>query len=164
MDHKHYNPDRFTRRSLRLSTRNYASTGAYFVTICADEDEPVFEIPELRTILLETWHALPKRFPGVKLDEFVVMPDHIHFILWLNSVVKHAPTLGSVVGAYKSLTTVAWLRHIKASGMDCPGLLWHDNYYERVVRSDELESTRQYIRNNPTKPTQCPWHPQGQCH
>ena len=72
---------RFTRRSLRLKTHNYAWTGTYFVTIRAKEHEPLFEIPELRTILVDTWHALPQRFPGLTLDEFVVMPDHVHFII-----------------------------------------------------------------------------------
>src|SRR6266568_7708097 len=56
---------RFTRRSLRLKTHNYAWTGTYFVTIRAREHEPLFEIPELRTILADTWHALPQRFPGL---------------------------------------------------------------------------------------------------
>ncbi len=85
------------------------------------------------------------------------MPDHIHFILWLDGTTKRdgttesAPTLGSVVGAYKSLTTVTWLHHIKATGIEASGRLWHKNYYERVIRNDELEDTRQYIRNNPTK-------------
>jgi putative transposase len=81
MDHKHYNPDRFTRKSLRLATRDYTAAGAYFVTIRALPPDPLFAIPKLRYILLETWHALPKRFSHVTLDEFVIMPDHIHFIL-----------------------------------------------------------------------------------
>ncbi len=151
MDHRKYNPDLFTRRSLRLPDRDYAATNAYFVTIRAKQLEPIFEAPELRKILLETWQALPERFHGVTLDEFVVMPDHIHFILWLDSKIENVPTLGSVVGAYKSLTTVAWLRHIKSAGLERSGLIWQRNYYERVVRIEELEKTRQYIRNNPTE-------------
>src|SRR6266702_824367 len=106
MVYRKYDPDRFTRRSLRISDRDYSSASAYFVTIRAEQREPVFEIPELRKILVETWKALPDRFTGVKLDEFVVMPDPIHFIIWLDGLVENAPTLGSVVGAYKSITTV----------------------------------------------------------
>jgi len=151
MDHRKYNPDLFTRRSLRLSNHDYAATNAYFVTIRAKQPEPIFEIPELHEILLETWQALPERFPGITLDEFVVMPDHVHFILWLDGKIENLPTLGSVVGAYKSLTTVAWLRHIQSAGLECSGLIWQRNYYERVVRIEELEKTRHYIRNNPTK-------------
>lgn len=89
----------------------------YFVTIRAKQPEPVFDTPELRAILEEPWHALPQRFPGITLDEFVVMPDHVHFILWLDGTKDNAPALGSVVGTYKSLTTVAWLNHVKAKNM-----------------------------------------------
>ena len=124
MDHRKYNPDRYTRRSLRLPTHDYAATGAYFVTIRTYQSEPVLEEPELRKIVSETWQALPSRFPNVRLDEFVIMPDHIHFILWLNKIAEDAPTLGDVVGAYKSLTTVAWLKYIKGAGLERSGRIW----------------------------------------
>src|SRR5437667_12868133 len=83
MDHSKYNPDRFKRKSIRLPGRDYAAKSAYFITIRSDQHQTLFEIPELRNILQETWKGLPKRFPSVSLDEFVIMPDHIHFILWL---------------------------------------------------------------------------------
>src|SRR5437764_10713881 len=137
MDHQHYNLDRFTRKSLRLATRDYTAAGAYFVTIRAFPADPLFEIPKLRYILLETWHALPGRFPHVTLDEFVVMPDHVHFILWLDGTT--AASLGKVVGAYKSITTVQWLQHLKSVGKDIyyPCRIWQSSYYERVVRIEE---------------------------
>lgn len=70
---------------------------------------PLFELLELRTYLLETWYALPERLPNAALDEFIIMSDHVHGIIWLNGEKKeeHIPTLGRVIGAYKSLTTVA---------------------------------------------------------
>ena len=161
-----YDPDRstrFTRRSLRLKTHNYAWTGAYFVTIRAREPEPLFEIPELRTILVDTWHALPQRFPGLTLDEFVVMPDHIHFIVFLEGNVEKAASLGSVVGTYKSLTTLAWLRHIEATKMERSGRFWQHNYYEHIIRdAEELAKIRQYIRDNPSKPGKFAANEQGQ--
>src|SRR5713101_1843553 len=83
IDHSKYNPDRFKRKSIRLPDRDYAAKSAYFITIRSDQHQTLFEIPELRNILQETWKGLPKRFPSVSLDEFVIMPDHIHFILWL---------------------------------------------------------------------------------
>ncbi len=160
MDHSKYNPDHFTRRSLRLPTRNYASKSAYFITIRSDHFQPLFEIPELRTILAETWNSLPKRFPSVTLDEFIIMPDHIHFILWLDHVQQNTLTLGRVIGAYKSLAAVAWLRHIESNNLlQYPGRIWQRNYYERVIRISELEQTRLYIRNNPTKRRNIETHP-----
>jgi putative transposase len=149
-----YNPDFCHRRSVRLQDRDYNAASAYFITLCADRPEPIFEIPELRKILTETWQALPVRFPNVSLDEFVIMPDHIHFILWLHRSQEATPTLGRVIGTYKSLAAVTWLNHIKSNNLECSGRIWHRNYYERVVRIAELEQTRQYIRENPTKPEQ----------
>ncbi len=151
MNHKKYNPDIHHRHSVRLPDRDYSSASAYFVTLCADRPEPIFTIPELRTILIETWQTLPERFPSVSLDEFIIMPDHIHFIIWLYRTQEPAPTLGRVIGTYKSQAALAWLNHIKFNNLECSGRIWHRNYYERVVRIAELEQTRQYIRSNPGK-------------
>ena len=146
-------PDLYTRRSsLRLPAYDYSSTGAYFIIICTEHCEPIFKIPAISTLLLETWQTLPNRFPGITLDEFVIMPDHIHGILWLDQTVKNAPTLSKVVSAYKSLTTVGWLTYNKANGTRCSKHLWQRSYYEHVIRNDQdLELTRQYIRDNPMK-------------
>ena len=156
--HKKYDSDlshRWKRKSLRLKTHNYGWSASYFITLSASVFEPIFEIPELRTILAQAWETLPERFPSVTLDEFVIMPDHVHFIVHLEGNVEKPTTLPTVVGTYKSLTTVAWLRYLKAAGregLEYPGLIWQDDYYERVIRDvQELENTRQYIRNNPIK-------------
>lgn len=152
MDQHLQAPESHRRQPLRLPNHDYASIGTYFVTICAEQREPLFEIPELQTILTETWYTLPNRFPTITLDEFVVMPDHIHCLLWLAKDTPDAPTLGKVIGAYKSLTTVAWLRHIEATNMNYPGRFWQRNYYERIIRDNaELEQTRNYILNNPLR-------------
>ena len=152
---KKYDSDfafRYHRKSTRLKTHNYGWSGTYFVTMCANRDEPIFEIPALRTILQETWESLPKRFMGVTLDEFVIMPDHVHLILSLEGNIEKPTSLGAVMGAYKSLTTVAWLKHIKANGLECQGIIWQGRFHDRRIRDDlELELTRQYIRDNPLK-------------
>ena len=142
---------RWRRQSLRLPKHTY-TWGAYFVTICVEGREPLFDTPELRAILEDTWLALPERFPGITLDEFVIMPDHLHFIVLLDDSVENAPTLGDVMKAYKSLTTVAWLRHIKTARLECSGKFWQSRYFDRVIRdTQELEQIRQYIRDNPSK-------------
>jgi putative transposase len=154
MDSQENDPSKalpYHRRSLRLPKHDYTASRAYFVTIRTKVHEPLFEIPELRAILIEQWEALPRRFSSITQDEFVIMPDHIHFIIWLNGLAKNAPTLGSIVGAYKSLTTVAWIRHNKANNIDYPGNFWLRDYFEIIISDrDQLEKIRQYIRNNPT--------------
>lgn len=152
MSTRKYNPDYYTRKSMRLAGHDYTWTRAYYVTIRARLHEPVFDVPELRTVVEKNWDALPERFPGITLDEFIIMPDHVHFIVWLDGLAENAPTLGKVVGAFKSLTTVEWIRHIKATNSSWPFPLWQRDFYDRIIRDEvELERTRQYIRDNPLR-------------
>lgn len=87
-----YNPDQHHRRSIRLQNWDYASAGAYFVTICVKNRECVFgdivdaemRLNTLGNIVAEYWQDLPQYFPRIELDAFVVMPNHAHFVVWLN--------------------------------------------------------------------------------
>lgn len=144
--------DCYRRQSIRQKNHNYAWSGTYFVTIDTEKREPLFDIPELSTILEDTWRTLPTRFPAVTLEEFIIMPDHIHFIICIEGNVDVLGPLPDVIGAYKSLVAVAWLRHIKANGLERSGRIWQRNYFDRAIRDDnDLEKTRQYIRNNPIR-------------
>ncbi|SDW21178.1 transposase [Nitrosomonas communis] len=77
------------RRSIRLQGYDYAQPGAYFVTICTQHRLCLFgeindgkmQLNEAGKMIQEVWHQLPMRFDTLALDEFVVMPDHIHGIL-----------------------------------------------------------------------------------
>ena len=153
MNHRSFDPKTYTRRnSNRLPSYDYRSSGAYFHTICTEKRQRVLKIPIIRTALLEKWHQLPQRSPGVRLDEFVIMPDHVHGILWLDGRVKDAPTLGSVVGAFKALVTIAWRKYHRDANLPCLSHLWQRDFYEHVIRNEEdLELTREYIVNNPLK-------------
>ena len=143
---------KYHRRSTRLRGHDYTWTRAYFVTTRAKTHDPIFENEALHKILEETWNALPQRFPGVKLDAFVIMPDHIHFILWLNGLVKPAPTLGQVVGAYKSLAMLAWIRHCDAANIYNGGSFWLSRFYDEIIDNrEQLERIRHYIRDNPSR-------------
>jgi REP element-mobilizing transposase RayT len=64
-----------------------------------------------------------------------------------------APTVGDIVGAFKSITTVSYTRGVKQSGWPpFPGRLWQRNYYEHIIRNDEsLNRIRQYIADNPAR-------------
>jgi REP element-mobilizing transposase RayT len=86
-----FKPEINHRCSIRLRDYEYSRAGAYFVTICAWQRECLFgeAVPgELRLnrageIVRECWDALPDHFPNVELDEFIVMPNHIHGIIVL---------------------------------------------------------------------------------
>jgi len=82
---------RFHRRSIRLPGYDYAQDGAYFVTICTQERLCVFGQIDNGQILMhdpgriayDCLRAIPGHFPSVVLDEFVVMPNHVHFVVVL---------------------------------------------------------------------------------
>ncbi len=156
-----YDPERHHRRSIRLKSYQYAA-GAYCVTICTHQRQMMFgqiydgvmAVNEMGSIAHDEWAAIPSRFPGIELDEFVVMPNHLHGILFIKSGVPQAgvdagPSLGAVVGAFKSLSTRAISRHLEQEVCR----VWQRNYFEQIIRSDSmLEALRQYILNNP-----CQW-------
>ncbi len=76
-----YDSFRHHRRSLRLKGYDYALPGQYFVTICAHGHLPLLDSAIARQIIDKAWQALPIRFPNIRLDEFVIMPNHIHGII-----------------------------------------------------------------------------------
>src|SRR5947209_2714204 len=101
-----YRPERHHRQSLRLKDYDYSQQGAYFVTICTHKRCEVFgEIRDSEMfvsaqgqIAQAMWNTLPNRFPGIELDAFFVMPNHIHGIVVRSQYIapkpaKHAPPL-----------------------------------------------------------------------
>lgn len=81
-----YDPDKHHRRSIRLDGYDYTQAGAYFVTIVTHERALLFDDPLLRRVTETMWQRIPRHFPHVALDEWVVMPNHIHGILWIRDV------------------------------------------------------------------------------
>jgi len=79
-----YDPTKHHRRSIRLKGYDYHNAGAYFVTICTKNRECVLDDPIINAIIHDVWYALPKWFPTIELDQFVVMPNHTHFVVWNN--------------------------------------------------------------------------------
>ena len=71
------------RKSLRLPNYDYASPGAYFVTICAWRRKLLFDIPGAREAVQTSWEGLLGIFGGIELDEFVIMSNHAHGIVWI---------------------------------------------------------------------------------
>lgn len=172
-----YDPNKHHRRSIRLKGYDYHNAGANFITICAQSRECVFGDPILTDITNDVWLALPLWFPTIELDEFIVMPNHVHFVIWLGkgtslsdipTIAKKDggkprpyiiplpqktnsnPTLGEVVGAFKSLVFKTYLNWIEKNNPSKQAKFWQANYYEHIVRNElELNTIRQYIIDNP---------------
>jgi len=171
-----YDPTKHHRRSTRLKGYDYHNAGAYFVTICTKNRECVLDDPIVNGIINDVWRALPLWFPSIELDEFVVMPNHTHFVVWnvgtpLTGVlddgnadvgkprpyqipqpqkINLAPSLGDIVGTFKSLVFKVYLDWVEVNGPSRRAKFWQGNYYEHIVRNDhELNAIRQYIIDNP---------------
>ena len=103
---------------------------------------------EAGRMVVEEWRRLGERFEHVHPADLVVMPNHLHGILRFTSV---GEPLGRIVSAFKSITTVAYVRGVRHR--DWPTFdsqLWQRNYWERVLRDDdEVAHARAYIRDNP---------------
>jgi len=136
------------RKSPRLREYDYATAGAYFVTAClrdracllgsVEADE--MRLSRLGRIVEHCWLEVPVHFLAVALDAFVVMPNHIHGILWLSRA-GHAPPLHRVVGSFKSAASRAAQRR-----------LWQRSFYDRVIRDDEeRRALREYVEENPVR-------------
>ncbi|MBE0427599.1 MAG: transposase [Nitrospirae bacterium] len=86
-----YNPEIHKRRSIRLKDYDYSQAGAYFITICIKDRECLFgnivdremRINSAGEMVLKAWNDLPAKYSNVRIDEFIVMPNHVHGIIIL---------------------------------------------------------------------------------
>ncbi len=166
-----YNREKHHRRSVRLKGYDYSDPGAYYVTICAWNRECIFgeiidgemKLNEFGKVVQREWLCSSKIRHEIELDEFVVMPNHFHGIVFINgndnaahdvgangrSPLRMQPrSLSSLIAGYKSAVTksINILRNT-------PGFpVWQKNYFERVIRNEkELLRIREYIHNNPVQ-------------
>jgi REP element-mobilizing transposase RayT len=157
-----YNPDKHHRQSIRLKGYDYTQPGAYGVTIVTKDrlcllgeiTNGEMVLSSYGIIAQRTWLDLPDHYPHIALDEFVIMPNHVHGIIVLthsdrsqtDSCQRHA--LSEIIRAFKSFSArrINILRHT-------PGVpVWQRNYYEHIIRSEnKLRHARIYIANNPTE-------------
>jgi REP element-mobilizing transposase RayT len=154
-----YDPRIHHRRSIRLAGYDYSHAGACFVTICTHNRALSLQAEPVREVVRLAWCGLPARFPIVALDEFVIMPNHVHGIIVLadaaiRGAASSAPTgmgggaatLGDVVRAFKSISAIEANKILGQSNRP----FWQRNYYEHIIRDEkELTALRQYIRDNP---------------
>ena len=164
---------RHRRRSIRLKAYDYTQPGAYFVTLCTHRHVPLFSrvvdgdmvLTPFGEIVREEWFktACVRPYGVLHEDEFVVMPNHIHGILWIVDVGarrRRAPTtheqfghpvsgsLPTIIRAFKSAAT----RRINALRGTPGARVWQRNYYEHIIRNERaLDAIRRYIVYNPAR-------------
>jgi putative transposase len=180
------NVRKYHRRSIRLAEYDYSQSGAYFVTVCTYNRECLFGKIEnedmiLNTygrLILEKWNRMTHHFPNIQLDQFQVMPNHIHGIIIImddcfrakHSGVDsdtsfkyqagnasplrdldrpHGTKPGSLSSIMQNFLSITTRKINRIRKL--PGArLWQRNFYEHIIRNDnELNKIRDYIIYNP---------------
>ena len=141
------------RKSPRLQGYDYSQSGGYFITICTHErkhmfgkiDDAIMMLSESGQIANDCWIAVPEHYPDVTLGDFVIMPNHMHGILYLmGDDTTFKPVVGHVIRGYKGAVT-ARIRKQESSKR----IVWQSRYYDHVIRDDIDElRIRTYIQNN----------------
>ncbi len=181
-----YNPDQHHRRSIRLKGYDYTQPGAYFVTVCTHRWIPIFgEIiaGEMKTnpsslVVKKEWLRAAQIRSSVQLDEFIVMPNHVHGIIMIMDGMDTAKTNGrdtarriptverfgkpvsgslpTIVRAFKSAVTKR-INILRST----PGRpVWQGNYFEHIIRNERsLNRIREYIHYNPQRVHSDQYHP-----
>jgi putative transposase len=175
-----YDPEIHHRRSIRLRGFDYRTPGLYVVTICTEHRLHLFgEVVDgemqpspAGEMVEQTWDEMPSAYPGVDIDAFVAMPNHVHGIVFLvpqhTDLYPMSPTgiprrlsLSDVVERFNSLTTKRYGEGVMEQGWPpYDGRLWQRGYYDRIVRNEyDLNKFRRYIGANPARWFEDPYNP-----
>src|SRR4030042_2828024 len=158
------------RKSPRLMRYDYSQEGSYFITICVQERKCFFgkildgamQLNEAGSMIGRWWVELERKFPSIKNDIFVVMPNHFHGIVFIQKAnIDASPNKGAHIGAplqtmvqwFKTMTTNEYLCGIKERGWPpFNGNLWQRSFYDHVIRDEaSLNRIREYIMTNPQR-------------
>jgi len=168
--------NRYRMGTSRLQDWDYASAGYYYVTICTYNRTNYFgeigngnmHLSRIGEIAQQCWSEIPKHYPMVKLDEFIVMPNHVHGIInivetqnfaslqnddtkssktheltFKNTFGPQSKNLGSIIRGYKAGVK-------KWTTINNVVFRWQPRYYDHIIRDEEsLTRIREYIKNNP---------------
>jgi len=160
---KKYNPKIHHRQSIRLKEYDYSQEGFYFITICTNHYVCLFGkiydgkmvLNNAGNIAEECWLDIPKHYPNTILREYVIMPNHVH---WIIEIVAHvgannysplqngtSKTIGAIVRGFK-IGVTKWFR--KNTNVHT---VWQRNYYEHIIRNEQsYYKISEYIINNPS--------------
>ena len=148
----------YRRKELRRKTINYRY-GWFFVSFNCAKNKSMFgaiagesvSLNELGRRVEQVWRDMPKFHEEVQLDEFVVMPNHFHFIIKIHE----RPTndkmhLGKLIRSFKQVTAKIYHEFVAAGkAPDIGASLWQKDFWERIITNHEgLEAARRYIRRN----------------
>ena len=140
------NRGRFSvRKNPRLKNYDYSTPNYYFVTICCHKMRHLFGKPGTPNgwgqIAARGLEEMERHFPGLRVDKYVIMPNHLHAIIILE---RMDTNLSVAIGQFKSFVT----RQIRKSAPGC--VVWQDTFHDHIIRNQkEYEKIWLYIDSNP---------------
>ena len=143
------------RKPNRLNQYDYSTPGAYFITICTKNKEkilstvgatigrPLIRLTEYGKMIDKAIKTIEKVYPFVTVDQYVIMPNHIHLLLQIhtdeNGRPMVAPTIGRVIQQMKGYAT-------KQIGKN----IWQKLYHDHIIRNqNDYDRIWNYIELNP---------------
>ena len=152
-----------TRKAIRLKNYNYSQAGAYFITICTKEkrkilgninvgfgvcDEPRVQLTPYGSIADKYIKLMACKYENVSIDKYVIMPNHIHFIIVVNDTggLSQAPNpTNEVIPKFISLFKRYCNREYGEN-------IWQKSYNDHIIRGEnDFLKIWEYIENNPIK-------------
>jgi putative transposase len=143
------------RRRIRLPPEAYRRPGTFLVTVVTASRMPLLghlsggecTLSVAGLVVRDALLDAPTHWSGVKLDEWVLMPDHIHAIIHLTERLDAG--LPSVVAGFKAAST----RQLRSICPDHDAPLWQRSFHDRQIRTAAaLAAARSYVRSNPSRP------------
>jgi len=152
------------RLSLRFKDFDYSHARLYFLTTCTHERLPLLgeikaaklHLNAIGKIVSDSWFELPYHYARLRLDAFIVMPNHVHGLIALHNPVgaglrpaRRSDTLSEIVRAFKGFASRRV--HTEVRGFS-KAQLWQRGFYDRIVRNgEECGKIRRYILRNPER-------------
>ena len=136
-----------TRKPTRIPKYDYTNDNYYFITICTHEKECIFgtveQLNQLGEIAMQDLQNIENCYEGVRIDNCIVMPNHVHAII----VLENANTsLNQVIGLYKSGVS----RKIRKIVPDMQ--VWQRSYHDHIIRNQAAyEKIWNYVQFNGEK-------------
>ena len=138
----------------RMNVHDYTRVGFYMVTILTAGRKQLFgscrdnrtDLSEAGEIVQRRWKEISKHRPEIETNTLVVMPDHIHGILYVKE--ELAQPVGLTIRGFKSGVTSELRKHLKDPSLD----VWEEGYHDRIIMNiDTLHNERQDIHANPRR-------------
>ena len=140
------------RKSARIPNYDYSTPNYYFVTICTENKKCIFGKPENLNYCGKIAEAcilkIPGIMPGILIDKYVVMPNHIHAIIVIEANIPDdcRKSITQIIGQYKGAVT----KMIRSKEPN--KTIWQRSFHDHIIRDQkQYELIWTYIENNPIK-------------